>query len=422
MPLALVTHDITKAYSRARQFELQGEYQRAVEQLSYFWDGVCTRPRIERLSIEDAAELLLRAGALTGWIGAARQIQGAQSNARDLVAEAARLFTDVEKVLECQNELASTYWREGDFETAAAVAREALKDSVYGTPQRLSLVNTLALVEIHQGHLKAAGDLLAAHADEAHCIRLPFARAVFHNQSGMVCKRRGEAAQDADERAELLDRALIEYEGACSFFEEVGHLRHQARAKNNIAMTLVVKGTPRLAHRYIQEAIAIAKTARDASLLGSFEDTRALAFLGEGKLREALVAACASIGYLRDGEELALQSESQTTRGTILARMGNKGEADEAFSNAVELAETAQISTIKIRLTRLRELMELHKTEALRYEREWVELALDSTGGHPSNAAKLLGISHQSCIKKIARFKLNKERTPVHGRRKKTSR
>lgn len=418
MPLALVTHDIKKAYSRARQLELQGEYLRAVEQLSYFWEGVGTRPRTDGLSIEDAAELLLRAGALTGWMGAAEQIQGAQSMSRDLVAEAARLFAEPEKILECQNELASTYWREGDFETAAAVAREALNKSAYGTPQRLSLVNTLALVEIHRGHLKTAAALLAAHADEAHCIRFPYARAVFHNQSGFVCQRRGEESQDADERTELFDRALIEYEGSCAFFEEAGHLRHKARAKNNIAMTFIVKGQPHLAHRYIQEAIAIAKSFQDLSLLGSFEDTRALAFLGEGKLREALVANSASIGYLRDGEELALQAESQTTRGIILARMSNECEAEKAFDIAIELAETAQISTIKIRLTRLREIMELHKSEALRYEKEWVELALDSAGGQPSNAAKLLGISHQSCIKKIARFDLKNERTPVHERRK----
>jgi tetratricopeptide (TPR) repeat protein len=312
------------------------------------------------------------------------------------------------------------YWREGDFETAFAVAHEAFQRSTVGTSQRLTLINTLAMLAIQQGHLKNASDLLSLHAEEARYVDAPYAQAIFHSHLGFVSKRRGEESQDKDERAALLDLALIEYDGACALFEEMGHGRSTARTKNNIAMVLIANGMPERAHPYIQEAITIAKSLKDVSMLGSFEETRARALISEGKLREALVAISTSWSYLKGGEELALQSETQTTRGIILARIGKVAEAEEAFTLATELAETAQIGTVKIRLTCLREMMDFHKTEALRYEKEWVELALDTVGGHPSNAAKLLGISHQSCIKKIDRFALNKERTPVHTRNKKS--
>jgi len=419
MSLILLNTDVKKACRLARQLELKGEYACAAERLHHFWRGVGERPNTEGLSAEDAAQLLLQAGSLTGWLGAARQIAGAQSTARDLISEAARTFSDSDSILECKNELAVCYWREGDLEAATAVAREAFGRSRSGTSQRLFLVNTLVSLEIQQGRLKGAGELLSSHADEAKTIDVPFARAAFHSHLGFVCKRRGEESADEDERADLLDVALIQYEGACAFFEEMGHARNVARTKNNIAMVFIVRGSPELAHPYIQEAIGIAKTFKDESMLGSFEDTRARAFLLEGKLREALVAASTSLTYLRDGEELALQAESHTTRGIILARMGDEYEAEKSFSRAVEAAETAQIPTAEIRLARLREMMEMHKSEALRFEREWVQLALDVSGGHPSIAAKLIGVSHQNFINKIRRFNLETERAPIHPRRRK---
>ena len=58
----------------AREFEDKGEYENARGALSGFWRRVGDRPSLEGLEQNVAAEVLLRAGVLTGAIGSKQQI------------------------------------------------------------------------------------------------------------------------------------------------------------------------------------------------------------------------------------------------------------------------------------------------------------------------------------------------------------
>src|SRR5829696_3659406 len=73
----------------ARGLEEAGEFERAAEILQPFWKGLSHRPDTEGLADEAKAELLLRSGTLTGWLGSAKQVPGAQEVAKDLVSESA---------------------------------------------------------------------------------------------------------------------------------------------------------------------------------------------------------------------------------------------------------------------------------------------------------------------------------------------
>src|SRR6476660_5887789 len=77
---------------RAKELEQAGEFERAREALRSFWQGVGERPETTRLTCVETAELLRRAGSVTGWIGSAGQVSGAQERAKDLVSESAALF------------------------------------------------------------------------------------------------------------------------------------------------------------------------------------------------------------------------------------------------------------------------------------------------------------------------------------------
>jgi hypothetical protein len=72
------------------------------------------------------AELLARSGTLTGWLGSAKQIPGAQEVAKDLISESAGIFESIwesEKVAEAQVDLAICYWREGGLDEARVTLR-----------------------------------------------------------------------------------------------------------------------------------------------------------------------------------------------------------------------------------------------------------------------------------------------------------
>src|SRR4051794_5288829 len=71
----------------AKELEDSGSYEAARNAISEYWQRIGERPRLDDLDQRTASEVLLRAGSLTGWIGSANQIEGAQEIAKDLISE-----------------------------------------------------------------------------------------------------------------------------------------------------------------------------------------------------------------------------------------------------------------------------------------------------------------------------------------------
>lgn len=63
---------------RAKELEEVGEYESARAAMAPFWQRIGERPRVEGRSALERADVFLRAGTLSGWIGSAQQITGAQ--------------------------------------------------------------------------------------------------------------------------------------------------------------------------------------------------------------------------------------------------------------------------------------------------------------------------------------------------------
>src|SRR5207249_133928 len=105
----------------AKQFEKIGEYEKAYDALVEFWPDRTQPPKLEGLDESARAEILLRTGALAGWLGAANQIEGGQEKAKDLITQSIDLFEKLERihrVAEAGGELALAYWREGSYDEA----------------------------------------------------------------------------------------------------------------------------------------------------------------------------------------------------------------------------------------------------------------------------------------------------------------
>src|SRR5687767_1987224 len=100
----------------AKEFEESGNYERAREAMDGTWSRIGERPALTALDQPTAAEVLLRVGVLTGWIGSVKQIEDAQELAKNLISESISTFKalhDTTKVSEAQTEIAYCYWRQG---------------------------------------------------------------------------------------------------------------------------------------------------------------------------------------------------------------------------------------------------------------------------------------------------------------------
>src|SRR5438067_780378 len=114
----------------AADLEHRGQYEAARDALAELWRGVGQRPPLEGLSEVTAAEVLLRVGTLSGWLGSARQVEGAQDAAKDLISESIARFQalgETAKAAAAQSELGFCYRRAGAYDEARVLYHEALK-------------------------------------------------------------------------------------------------------------------------------------------------------------------------------------------------------------------------------------------------------------------------------------------------------
>ena len=120
-----VAENIIPLCELAKNLAEAGDFENACETLQPFWAGLLHRPDTAGLPQDAEAELLLRTGTLTGWLGSAKQIAGAQEAAKDLISESASIFEtlgNTEKIAEARVDLAICYWREGALDEAKVAA------------------------------------------------------------------------------------------------------------------------------------------------------------------------------------------------------------------------------------------------------------------------------------------------------------
>lgn len=312
-----------------------GEYEAARRTLAPFWSRIGERPETAGLAPADAAELLLRVGALSGWLGSAGQVGGAQQFAKDLISESLRAFEGLghtEKVAEAQTDLATCYWREGAMDEARVWFRSALALANEPTNQLRILVNSTT-VEVSTNHLDEALVLLNRAASILDHIQDPASLGRFFMQRGIVFRRLGGV--------ENLDRALLDHTAARVQFEKANHRRYFARAQNNIGVTLLEL------RRYDESLDALEDARRtfvelgDVGTAAQVNETRARVFLGQERYAEAEKLALSSAGVLQRGGEQSLLSDTLHTLGISQARQGRHQSALATFKRAAEVAETA---------------------------------------------------------------------------------
>ena len=327
--------------ARAKELEEAGEFEDARATISEFWQRIGERPRVDGLGEVARAQVLLRAGALSGWIGSSRQISGAQEIAKDLISESATAFEKlglVERVAEARIDLAICYWREGAFDEARITLDDALlRLGELDSEQRLRVFLNKAIVEKVSKRYREA---LRLHRESAPLFEVSGNHALkgkFHNEYAQVLKNLGLA----EHRDDYIDRALIEFSAASFHFEQASHKRFQGRVENNEGVLFTRLGRFTEAHDHLDRARSIFATFKDKGSVAEVDDSRARAFIAQGLFVKAETIARASVRALAEGDELSLLAEALTTHGTALARLGNFPKASATLEKAIRTAHNA---------------------------------------------------------------------------------
>jgi tetratricopeptide (TPR) repeat protein len=312
-----------------------GEYEASRRALGPYWDGIGERPRTDGLNARDQAELLLRAGALTGWLGSAGQVEGAQQFAKDLISESLRAFETLgnkEKMAEAHTDLGVCYWREGAMDEARVWFKTAFALSSDPTNQLRILVNSTT-VEVSTNHLDEAQTLLKQAATLLDRIEDPASLGRFYMQRGIVFRRLGGV--------ENLDRALLDHTAARVYFEKANHRRYFARAQNNIGVTLLELCRYDEALDNLADARQTFIDLGDVGTAAQVDETRARVQLAQQRYADAEKLASASAAVLERGGEQSLLADTLQTMGIAQARQKRYQPAMATLRRAAEVAETA---------------------------------------------------------------------------------
>jgi tetratricopeptide (TPR) repeat protein len=316
----------------------RGQYEAAREALGELWLGVGQRPPVRNLPPDVDAEVLLQCGTLTGWLGSALNVSGAQEQSKDMLSEAGRKFRSqgmLAKVSEAQYELGICYWRLGAFEEARLILGEALKPlkELYVELKAKILIRR-TLVEISENKyydalniLKEAEPVFESANDEL--------KGRWHGQKGLVLRRLASAEGQDD----YFDRAIIEYTAAIYHYEQARHERYCGINLNNIAFLLYKLGRYGEAHEYLDRAQLILTKLRDSGILAQVDETRARVLVAEKKYRDADRVITGVIKTFEQGGESALLADALSIQGVVWARVGAREASLNILREAVKVAE-----------------------------------------------------------------------------------
>ncbi len=458
----------------ARELENPGDYEGAREALREFWQEAKERPDTRGLEQSTAAELLLRTGTLTGWLGGS-QTPEAQEHAKNLITESIRIFqslADRKKKLEAQTELAYCYWREGGFDEARDILQAVLYDLKHRSDIELKAKVLLRSAIVEWSALRYTDSLciLTKAASLFEKVHHHSIKGGYHNALAGVLEDLG----DYEHREDYTDRAFVEYAAAAYHFEQIGHTRYRANVENNLGFLYYKVGKYVEAQEHLARARRILLNLKDKCTVAQVDETRARILIAQGEYSEAERIIRAAVRVLDEGDRQSLLADALTVHGIALARLDYHTNSRKILYRAIEVAHNSGATNNAglAALTLVEELSEhltIEEAQAvyqrayhwlaasqhpetlrrllkaanhvlntatsakpetgqkttlketmLNYEREIIRQALRQSSGRVTEAARLLGTNYQalSGALKARHRDLLHERTPVKRRKR----
>ena len=323
--------------------ERSGMFEQALLELRGIWDDVSADPVVEELEARQAANILLRCGALIGFLGHSRQLPLAQERSKNLLTRARSAFLESyqpEKIAECENYLALAYWRTGETNEAESWIEESRSHDI---PERsdarlyshvirqLILFSQKRFAEIYAEFCNLE-QTVAEHADN-------FLIGNFYMNFGLAAKNLGDIAE-----------ALDAVQKSREFFTLAGNRIQLAMAENNLSQLYKAEERFVEAHAAIDRATELFKTIGDRTREGFSLDSKALIYLDEGNFEAALEVVEQGIAILRKSENFWYLTETIATKARIQLFANDFSTATLTLLEAVELAKMRISEQAAVRL------------------------------------------------------------------------
>ena len=324
----------------AKQCEKAGKYDAAYDALGEFWPQRGQLPNLDCLDESARADVLLRLGTVTGWLGSADQSEGSQEAAKDLITRSLQSYEKLghaEKTAEARGDLALCYWREGSYDEARVQLKYALNILPDGHDElRAILLIRAGIIEERSQKLQEALHFYSKAAPLVERIEDHALKGSFHFEYGLIFRR----LSAPENREDYVDRALIEYAASSFHYEQSGNQRAVARVENNLGFLYYTIGRYQDAHYHLDRARDLFLQLKDVGTAAQVDETRARTLLAEGNLKNAERTIKAAVRVLEKGGQQAVLAEALTTQGIIAARMGNQARAALLLQRAIVIAET----------------------------------------------------------------------------------
>jgi signal transduction histidine kinase/FixJ family two-component response regulator len=335
-PLTL-SEQVQASCTIAREKLELGDYDAGCAALQPWWT-IGEWPKQVGLSQLAAAELLLTAGTLGGWVASTRQVDGGQNCAERLLSGAVALFDHLGETArsgEGRAELGYCYYRQGLFDLARTTLRSSLKDFTNRESELKGIVLVrLATVERHASRLHDAVSLLN-EADRLLDHLSPWTKGRFHLEFATTLKDLGIA----ENQSEYFDKALNHYRNAFSHFEGIGNHRYTAIVENNHGYLLSALHRFDEAQLHLERARKLFEELGDQVRRAQVDETLAQLYLASDRYLLAQRSVTRAVETMETiGEEASL-GEALTTQGLVLCKLGRRHEAKPILHRARRVAE-----------------------------------------------------------------------------------
>jgi CheY-like chemotaxis protein/tetratricopeptide (TPR) repeat protein len=398
----------------AKQLEKIGKYELAYESLAEFWPDREGPPKVEGLDPVQQAELLLRIGAIAGWLGSTDQIPGGQETAKNILTISLEIFERLErvnKVAEARGDLALCYYREGAFDEA----RVQLRTALHILPEANDDLEAILLIRagIIEERTRRLNDALKFYERATPLVERSDDHALkgsYHFEYGLVLGR----LSAPENREEYLDRALIEYAASSFHYEQAGNELALARVESNLGFLYFKGGQYGEAHKHLSLSRQLFLKLKDVATAAQVDDTRARTLLAQGHAADAERIARQAVRVLERGGQQALLAEGLTTQGVALARSGNQTRAKALLERAIEVAETVGDleGAGRAKLSIIEEFADkISAKELITLYRSAIELLKGSQ--HPETGQRLINCA-DALFETLARFELHDQESEEH--------
>jgi signal transduction histidine kinase/FixJ family two-component response regulator len=334
---ATPSEEVLERCAIAREKLEFGDYDAGCAVLQPWW-SIGEWPKQAGLSPLAAAELLLTAGTLSGWVASTRAGEGGQNCAERLLSGAVALFDNLGETArsgEGRAELGYCYYRQGLFDLARSTLRSSLSELTDRETELKGIVLVrLASLERHASKLHDAVNLLN-EADRLADYLSPWTKGRFHLEFATSLKNLGIS----ENRSEYFDSALDHYRDAFSHFEGIGNQRYKAIVENNHGNLLSALGRFDEAQLHLQRARKLFEELGDQVRRAQVDETLAQLYLASEQYGLAQRAVRRAVETMETTGEEALLAEALTTHGLVLCKLGRRHEAKPLLLRARRVAE-----------------------------------------------------------------------------------